>query len=164
MVEPITAPPCDLCGRYLQPLDGKAVGDTGGGGIFAMNILFLQPSGKFLMCATWPGYEYLDVTGPWSHSGQQIHLKGQGVAFTDVGNGCEDEVYERVFDIIETDGVRSLKTDVTLEQWSLLSYPGTFKFIGHENIGVSKKWKFPESTDDIEQRIAEVLSWIQQKS
>lgn len=162
--EPITELTNDLCGRYLQPLISEATPEEGGDVVFAMCMLFLKPSGKFLLCGTWPGFEYTRVAGQWTRSGQQVLLNGRGAAQTDVGILYEDDVFERVLDIVESDGVRSLKTDVELESWSLLSYAGSFAYIGHENVGVSKKLSFPETTEEIEQRIAEILSPDQHKS
>lgn len=161
--KPVDPQPKELVGRYLQKLDGKTIGDLNNDAAFAMTMLYLQLSGAFLLCGTWPRFEHTFVAGQWMLSGQQLHLNGRGVSYSDVGVNYEDDVFERVLEIGEQEGIRTLTTDVELELWSLLSYPGVFRFIGHENVGVPQKMRFPETDDEIEQRISEIMSSGQRK-
>ena len=143
-------------GRYLQMLDEASVGNSGSA-VIAYNLLYLQPSGNFLFRGIWPGFELTEVAGQWSGSDGQIALMGRGETILDVDADYSNEAFERRLLVHESQGQRSLRATETLESWSLLSYPGEFRYIGLENTGVPKCLGFPESKEAIESRIVRLL-------
>jgi len=93
-------------------------------------VLYLRPNGRFLFVGYWSGYERSLVTGRWVNQGTEVRLEGRGRLATDVIPGPEDERFERIFTVEDSNHTPSLMASNELKGWSLLSWTGPFTYVG----------------------------------
>jgi len=121
-------------------------------------VLYLRPSGQFLLAGYWRGYERSAAAGSWEKTGSEVQLEGRGRLSTDTVPGPEGGRFERVLAVENATHTPSLMASVELKGWSLLGWTGPLIYIGqHTIIDPDGRW-LPKSMVDVEAWIEDILS------
>jgi len=137
------------CGTYLKVIRFPQPSNPDG-----FVVLYLRPSGRFLLAGYWAGYERTVAAGNWERQGAALHLKGRGRVEADFVPGPGGGRFERVFTVQDVHFTPYLTASDELRGWSLLSWTGPFAYVGQRTIiDPDGRW-LPDSD-------AAVDAWIQ---
>jgi len=119
-------------------------------------VLYLRPSGRFLMTAYWAGYERSCAAGWWSRSDGKIKLRGKGSESTcviDEHHGAT-RTFVRVLQVDDEHDPPTVTAAKELPEWSLLGWAGQLMYVGRETI-IENDWG-PTSLSAVDRWIEEL--------
>ena len=120
-------------------------------------VLYLRPSGRFLLVGYWTGYERSAAAGIWQRRASEVHLNGMGRLSTDTIPGPGGGRFERVFAVGNANYTPSLTASQELKGWSLLSWTGPFAYVGQRTIiDPDGRW-MPKSLPEVDEWIGQIL-------
>jgi hypothetical protein len=120
-------------------------------------VVYPRPSGQFLFVGYWRGYERSFAGGTWERNGSEVHLKGRGSISIDVVPGPEGGDFDCVFTVGDVNHTPSLTASCELKEWSLLSWTGSFMYVGQYTIIDPDGQWMPNSPPKVDSWIAEIL-------
>lgn len=112
-------------------------------------VLYLRPTGLFLLLGYWRGYERSVVAGTWSKREDTVNLDGRGETSTDAPPN-QGGRFQRTLRTEMQNYTPVLVAASELDGWSLLGWPGPFAYVGQTTIiNTDGEW-LPASIDDID--------------
>jgi hypothetical protein len=119
-------------------------------------VLYLRPSGRFLLLGSWQGYERSAVAGRWSKDQAVIRLEGNGATSIDSVGSERAGRFERELHLQTQNHTPVLVAPTELSEWSLLGWRGPFTYAGLNTIINGDGW-LPRSDADIENWISRIV-------
>lgn len=120
-------------------------------------ILYLRPRNNFLFLGYWQGYEYTKAAGEWSKRNDVITLHGHGTVKGDWDPVGKWLILERTFVMGANQHTPALIADTELKGWSLLSWTGSYTYVGQTTVINPHQHWLPDSLEEVDFWIEEIM-------
>ena len=147
----VRAAPTDKYGGTYRIQDWRA--------LEARNIhhfFYLQPDGRFLLAAEWPGNERSLFVGTWSVADDRLYLVGSGSVDTNQGAWRTD--FQRTFRIQVEDEGFVLRPEPVKNRYGLLGWPQAFRFHRRQPTPNLPGRALPADAEAMARQIADLLA------
>jgi len=120
------------------------------------HFFYLQPDGRFLLAAEWPGNERSQFVGTWSVADDRLYLNGQGRV--DTNQGRWSTAFERTYRIrIDPTGF-VLQPEPRKNRYGLLGWPQAFRYLRAQPAPNLPGLALPDAPDAMATYIAKRLA------
>jgi len=120
------------------------------------HFFYLQPDGRFLLGAEWPGKEQSLFVGTWSVADDRLYLNGAGRVQTNQGAWRTD--FERTYRIRVDPAGFMLEPEPRKNRYGLLGWPQAYRFFRRQPAPNLPGTKLPTDPAALARRIAALLA------